>query len=124
MSSEGGVPALLLYLLILWRGFANVQSIKRMARGRGELSMLASGLRASLFAFIVGSFFASVAYHFFTYFLVMYTVILYRIARREATANTDSQRAKFDEPARETVGDPPLKHRAPSSTIKGGAVLS
>jgi len=87
MSSEGGIPALVLYLLILWRGFANVRSVKRLARSGGELGMFARALRASLAGFVVGSFFASEAYQFLTYFLVFYTTILYQIALRERRAN-------------------------------------
>lgn len=83
MSSECGVPALVLYILILWNGFANLRSAKRLAGTGLELKMFASGLRASLAAFVVGAFFASVAYQFFTYFLVFYTTVLHQIARRK-----------------------------------------
>jgi hypothetical protein len=85
MSSEGGVPAFLLFVLILWCGFRNINATKGMARGR-EPDLWASGLRASLGAFIVGSFFASEAYQFFTYFLVGYTTVLGRIAASERVA--------------------------------------
>src|SRR5216684_2029366 len=83
MSSEGGVPALVLYVLILWNGFVNLRSTKRLSGTGLELKMFASGLRASLAAFVVGAVFASVAYQFFTYFLVFYTTVLYQIARRK-----------------------------------------
>jgi O-antigen ligase len=96
MSSEGGLPALVLYLLILWRGFANVRSVKRMTRRAGELGTLASAFRASLVGFVVGSFFASEAYQFLTYFLVFYTTILYQIASREWRANRDNHQDVAD----------------------------
>jgi len=83
MSSEGGVPALVLFVLILWNGFVNLRSTKRLAGTRLELKMFASGLRASLAAFVVGAFFDSVAYQFFAYFLVFYTTVLYQVARRK-----------------------------------------
>ena len=73
MSSEGGVPAFLLYVLILWSGFKNVSRTKRFVRGRPDLSLLALALNASLASFLVGSFFASVAYQFFPYLFVAYT---------------------------------------------------
>jgi O-antigen ligase len=94
VSSEGGLPALILYLLILGRGFANVKAIKRMVPRGGELGTFASGVRASLLAFVVGSFFASVPYHFFTYFLVFYTTILYQISRRESAAVVRTENAR------------------------------
>src|SRR5207245_4695548 len=48
MSAEGGLPALALYVWILWSGFRNLRAIKRFARGRRTLTVLASGLNASL----------------------------------------------------------------------------
>ena len=93
MSSEGGIPALVLYLLILSRGFTNVRSVKRMTRNGGELKMFASALRASLAGFVVGSFFASEAYQFLTYFLVFYTTILYHMALRRWLADNRTDNA-------------------------------
>jgi O-antigen ligase len=81
MSAEGGLPALALYVWILWRGFRNLKAIKRFAQGRRTLNVLASGLKASLAAYAVGSFFASTAYLFAPYFLVAYTTALFWIAR-------------------------------------------
>jgi O-antigen ligase len=79
LSSEAGVPALILFLAILRRSFVNIRQAKRLANGKTML-LMAGGLRASLGAFIVGSFFDSVAYHFFPYFLVGYAIALRRIA--------------------------------------------
>ena len=79
MSSEGGLPALALYLMIFWRAFANLRGTKRLSRGRTEPQILAAALRASLLAYLVGSFFASEAYQYFPYFLVGYTTVLFRI---------------------------------------------
>ena len=84
MSSEGGVLAFLLYIMILWRGFANLAATKRLSRSAEDRRILAGALRASLVAFVFGSFFASEAYQFFPYFFVAYTTALYRISAREA----------------------------------------
>ena len=81
MSAEGGLPALALYVWILWSGFRNLRAVKRFARGRRTLTVLASGLNASLAAYAVGSFFASTAYLYTPYFLVAYTIALLWIAR-------------------------------------------
>jgi hypothetical protein len=96
MSSEGGIPAFLLYVLILRRGFANLSVVKRLVRVGSELDLLAGGLRASLAAFVVGSFFSSQAYNFFTYFLVAYTTTLYQISARESIANQNRETASVD----------------------------
>jgi putative inorganic carbon (HCO3(-)) transporter len=84
MSSEGGIPALIFYIMILWYGFKNVRRIKRLSRDQKELQLLAGALHASLAGFVVGSLFASYAYQFFPYFLVAYTTVLLRIAKRHA----------------------------------------
>jgi TctA family transporter len=54
----------------------------------GEYVLWAKALRASLLAFLVSSFFASVAFEYFPYFLTAYTTALFLIARRQrALAN-------------------------------------
>jgi O-antigen ligase len=84
MSSEGGLPAFALYVLILWRGFTNVQATKRLAGRQRESSLLARALNASLAGYVVGSLFASTAYQFFPYFLVAYTTALFWVTEKSA----------------------------------------
>lgn len=96
ISSEGGVVAFVLYGMILWRGFANLAATKRLSRRAEETRLLASALRASLIAFVVGSFFASEAYQFFPYFFVAYTTALYAIAARESADGRDRDKSKLD----------------------------
>jgi putative inorganic carbon (HCO3(-)) transporter len=91
MSAEGGLPALILYLMIFWRAFANVRGAKKLSRGRTEPQILAAVLRASLLAYLVGSFFASEAYQYFPYFLVGYTTVLFRIIRTAHSYDWKSQ---------------------------------
>ncbi len=80
LSAEGGLPALILFLLILWRSFANVHDAKRLARGQPGLLLLAGAVRASLLGFVVGALFGDFAYHFFPYFLVGHASALRQIA--------------------------------------------
>jgi putative inorganic carbon (hco3(-)) transporter len=84
MSSEGGIPALILYIVILWCGFENVRATKRRAVGQPKLKVLADSFSASMFGFVVGSCFDSVCYQFFPYFLIAYTTALFWIAKRPA----------------------------------------
>lgn len=86
MSSEGGLPAFLLFVLILRCAFQNVESTKRLTRAEGT-SQLAGAFRASLVAYVVGSFFSAECYQLFTYFLVAYTTSLNQItvAQEEST---------------------------------------
>jgi O-antigen ligase len=85
MSSEGGFPALILYVLILWCGFKNLEAVKRLPRRRPESILLARALLGSLAGYTVGSAFLSVAYAFFPYFLVAYTTVLFSIERKYVT---------------------------------------
>ena len=87
-SAEGGILALILYLLIIRRTFINLKEIERLARGHPDLLLLGSALKVSYAAFLVGSFFDSVAYNFFPYFLIAYSGALLQIARsRQGSAS-------------------------------------
>jgi putative inorganic carbon (HCO3(-)) transporter len=102
MSSEGGVAAFVLYVLILGCGFKNLIATKRLARGRTESSLLARALLASLAGYAVGSFFLSVAYAFFPYFLVGYTTALFQIAKKSASRSKDRESISQEMPENET----------------------
>lgn len=93
MSSEGGIPALILYVLILWCGFKNLRATKRLQRKHTEASVLARALFASFSAYAVGSIFLAVAYDFFPYILVAYTTAVFSIARKSA-----ARPRKYDSP--------------------------
>jgi hypothetical protein len=102
MSSEGGVPALILYILVLWCGFKNLKATKRLVRGQTESILLARALFASLAGYAVGSLFLSVAYQFFPYILVGYTTALFSIAQKSFV-----QSRKY-ESARQAAGEKKL----------------
>ncbi len=105
MSSEGGVPALIFYLLILWTGFKNLRKTKQLTRGRRELGMLASALYASLAGFVVGSLFGSVAYQMFPYFLVAYTTALFSIAKKSVPHSNQQASGSPARPGKECYVD-------------------
>lgn len=82
MSCEGGLPALMLYLLILFFGFANVRRVKRgVCDHRSDEWLIAVALRAALWGYLIGSFFASVGVHLFPYLLIAYTSALLECTR-------------------------------------------
>lgn len=91
MSSEGGIPAFILYSLILWCGFKNVRATIRLARGHKEMTILARALCASLAGYAVGSLFLSWAFLYLPYILVAYTTALLSIARKARKAELDQQ---------------------------------
>jgi O-antigen ligase len=88
ISAEGGIPAFLLYVLILWRGIANVRDVSGYPKTGKGLRLFSMALGASLAAYLVGSFFASVAYQSFPYCLVAYTSALRLIVQRDRTASS------------------------------------
>lgn len=103
MSSEGGVPAFILYVLILWCGFANLRATKQLIWGQTKSSLLAYALHASLVGYVVGSFFLSVSYQFFPYILVAYTTALFSISASSAAESQKLQAVRQVEPDKELV---------------------
>lgn len=78
---EGGIPALILYLMFFWRGFRNLR-IMRRAKGLDEQTVLFVGaLHSSLIGFSVGACFAPEAYQFFPYFAIAFTAALVQIVK-------------------------------------------
>jgi putative inorganic carbon (HCO3(-)) transporter len=102
MSAEGGVPAFVLYVLILWCGFKNLRATKQLARRQAESRLLARALLASLAGYVVGSLFLSVGYAFFPYFLVAYTTALFGIAKRSAAHSKTRGSGSQERPEKET----------------------
>lgn len=90
-SAEGGIPALILYLLIFRRTFINLRDIERSARGHPDLVLLGSTLKVSFAAFLVGSFFGSIAYNFFPYYLVAYSGALLQITKARLGSGAEAQ---------------------------------
>jgi putative inorganic carbon (HCO3(-)) transporter len=111
MSAEGGVPALILYVLILWSGFRNLKATKRSAQGRAESTVLARALLASLAGYSVGSLFLSVSYEFFPYILVAYTTALFSITRKSATLS------RKNESTRQITGEKKLSMDMPEAEM-------
>ena len=82
VSSELGILGLAAYLVFLFSPFRRLAAIERRleenAKGRW-FYFLSIGLQASLIGFCVSSFFVSVAYNWFIYYLVAYAVAFRRI---------------------------------------------
>ena len=82
VAAEMGLAAFLIYLAFLITPFKRLRLIERdnadgKCKPRGYY--MAVGLQASLVAYMVVSFFASVAYLWYVYYLVAYAVTLQRI---------------------------------------------
>lgn len=86
VASEMGLPTLLIYLAFITAPLSRLRRIERETKEVSEtraeyrrIYYLSMGLQASVLGFMVGSFFLSVAYYWFIYYLVGYAVCLGRI---------------------------------------------
>src|ERR1051326_3703184 len=82
VSSELGATAMVIYVLFLIAPITKLRKIEREThdlRHKSPYYYLAIGLEASLMGYMVASFFASVAFLWYAYFLVGYAVCLRRL---------------------------------------------
>jgi O-antigen ligase len=82
VSVELGLPALLAYLTFLITTVKRLRVTSRASVGlkrRPPHFYLALGLEASLLGYMVTSFFASVAFLWYVYYVVAYAIVLTRI---------------------------------------------
>lgn len=87
VAAEMGIPALVVYVMFLLTPFKGLSVIEREtfeARRRTRFYYLAVGLQASLVGYMINSFFASVAYVWYVYYVVGYAVCLRRMYESEA----------------------------------------
>ncbi len=99
VAAEMGLAALVFYALFLWTPFKSLRRITRETfdvRRTSRLYYLAAGMQASLVAYMVASFFASVAYYWNVYYLVGYAVCLRRLYEAEATATEKGRAVETD----------------------------
>lgn len=119
VSAEMGMVAMVIYIMFIVRPLRLLRQIEREAfASRKSLPFyyLAIGLQGSLIGFMVNSFFASVAYQWYVYYLVGYAICLRRLYEAEVGHKVVPQKKKKKQQgvltqntgdnARETHGDP------------------
>jgi O-antigen ligase len=82
VASEMGVPAMIVYVLFMIVPLRSLRRIEREtyeARRAARTYYVAVGMQAALVGYMVSSFFASVAYQWYVYYLVGYAVALRRL---------------------------------------------
>ncbi len=92
VSAELGILGLLAYLVFMVSPFRKLGAIERTlfdADDHNWFYYLAIGLQASIIGYMVSSFFASVAYNWFIYYLIAYAVAFRRIYSLETGATQD-----------------------------------
>ncbi len=88
---EGGIPALILYLMFFGRGFKNLHILLKTKNLDPDIVLFVGALHSSLIGFIVGALFAPEAYQFFPYFAVAFTsTLLQTVREREQTQEPGS----------------------------------
>ncbi len=101
VSSEMGIPAMIIYLLFMLSALRRLRRIERETydtRKRTRVFYLSVALQASLVGYMVSSFFASVAYLWNIYFLIGYALCLHRLYEANGTGvfGLAAERKPFD----------------------------
>lgn len=81
MGAEGGIPALVLYLLFFARGFANLRQLRKRKDLDPHVALFVGALYSSLVGFVVGALFEPEAYQLFSYIAVAQTSVIWAIIR-------------------------------------------
>ena len=82
IAVEGGIPALILYLLFFACGFRNLRWLLKRKNLPPDYGIFAAAMYASLIGFAVGALFGPEAYHFFPYFAVAYTSAMVAVVKQ------------------------------------------
>ena len=121
VASEMGIAAMVIYIMFLVVPLRRLRAIEQATfatRKGSRLYYLSVALQASLVAFMISSFFGSVAYQFYLYYLVGYAICLRRLYEAEAGHKVVLQKKKRQQqgeavqnawdaaPAPEPHGDP------------------
>jgi O-antigen ligase len=83
--NEVGLPAMIFYILFLGSVIgitARITKRYRRVRGYRQIWLIATGIQTSLIAYLVGSFFASVAFHWYVYYPAAFAVCLQQLLER------------------------------------------
>lgn len=94
VAAEMGLAGFLIYLWFLISPFNRLRGIEqatRTSKRKPPVYYLAIGLQASLVGYMVVSFFASVAYQWYIYYLVAYAISLQRLQSAEANLTLKSR---------------------------------
>jgi len=104
ISSEAGLPALVLFVALLW---TTIRGMKRLGKTivndpeSLELKLMARATLASLWSFVFGAFFAHIAYEYFLFYPVAIGVSIQHIATTlpaASVAATDQLTSRLQTP--------------------------
>jgi hypothetical protein len=121
LSSECGIPVLILFLLVMRECFRNLIKIRGTAlyAADSDVRMYTSALWAGFASYLVGAAFASTAYQLFPYFMVGYTTALLRLCSETGVSVKEERK-----PIRSWLTGPKLPETAPAVGTVQAAPLS
>jgi hypothetical protein len=92
------MPALVFYVLFLVTPIKRLSKIRSNAPPgkRSPMEYLMIGLETSIIGYMIASFFLSVAFLWYAYYLVGYAVVLHRLAERSGFASLGSAKHVTD----------------------------
>lgn len=105
VSAELGILGLIAYLIFMLSPFRKLSAIERKHFNEDRADWyyyMAIGLQASIIGYMVSSFFASVAYNWFIYYLIAYAVAfrrIYSVENEETKAEPTTVAPANSEPA-------------------------
>lgn len=82
VAAEIGIPAFVLYVMFLLYPLKRLRQIEKFTAGdkeRRRLYYMSIGLQGAVIGYMVSSFFGAVAYQWYVYYLVGYSVCLHRL---------------------------------------------
>ncbi len=107
VAAEMGFAAMVIYIMFMLTPFKRLRQIERETfdeRRGSRFYYMSIGFQASIVGYLIGSFFASVAYHWYIYYLVGYAICLRRMYQLDGeSAATERERRAALEEEREAV---------------------
>jgi O-antigen ligase len=104
---EGGIPAMVLYLMFIGCGFRNLKVLLQTKNLDPDIVLFVGALQSSLVGFVVGALFAPEAYQFFPYFAVAFTATLLQTVKEREQSQPGMPPSPPQKPRHflETYGD-------------------
>lgn len=97
IASDVGLPALVVFLVVIVKTFKSLRKIERDFRQdkeQRELVVLTGAAETSLLAFCIAALFHPVAYHFYFYYIAGFAIALIAIAERTKGDTITSDQAR------------------------------
>jgi O-antigen ligase len=97
-GAEAGIPALLLFLALLFTSVRRIRIVQKLPRYAAdpEVRLWCSALWAALTGYAAGAMFASTEYNLFPYFIVGYICALHQIASKPEVGTLGADRQAGD----------------------------